>query len=121
MYTATIEWLVKTGRVPAEQKQLFLDEFNERSMVLMRHGSSRGLKKAGKGLPATATERQRLVSVELREHYRKANGDLAQGMFLAVMNMDMQRGTPRVEAEIRVARSLRKEYPGFSPLRALRR
>jgi len=118
MYAATVEWLVEIGHVPAKQKQLLLDEFNKRSMVLMRQGSSRGLKKAGKGLPAIATERQRLVSTELREHYRKADGNLAQGVFLVVMNMDMQRGTPRVEAVKRVARAIRKEHPGFSPLRA---
>jgi hypothetical protein len=71
----------------------------------------------GVRLPKRATARQRHVGNELRQHYRKAPGNLAQSMFLATMKSVMQAGTPRVEAEERVVESLRKTYPDFTPLR----
>lgn len=124
MYTSAVEWLVETGYVPENQKQLLLDEFNERSMVIAQHDLSRGgqdpprTRKVGKRLPEIATARQRRVGAELREHYRKANGNKTQGMFLLFMNMQMQHGTPRLEAEKRTVEYIRERHPGFSPLRA---
>ena len=67
-------------------------------------------------LPKIA-KRQRHVGDELRQHYRNPPGNLAQSIFLATMKSAMQGGTPRLEAEERVVKSLRETYPDFSPLR----
>jgi hypothetical protein len=124
LYTSAVEWLVKTGQVAEAHKQYLLDTFNERGMILARYdethdgaGRPLPLKKVGKGLPTIATARQRRVSTELREHYCKEKGNLAQSIFLAAMNIHMQYGTPRLEAERRVVKSIREKHPGFSPVR----
>jgi hypothetical protein len=124
MYASTVEWFVKTGYVTDEQKQLLLDKFNEESLIIAQYEASRGgandlhFKSVGKRLPKVATARQRHVAAELREHYRKAEGDPAQQLFLVVMNVVMQLGFSRLVAEKPLVEGLGTRYPGFSPLRA---
>jgi hypothetical protein len=128
MYTKAVEWLVETGYVAEGEKQFLLDAFDARSQVIAGYDPARGAadlavdriatKNVGAHLPVIATVRQRQVRVELGQHYRKARGSEAQGVFLAVMNLYLQSGTPRLEAERKVVKSLRLQYPGFSPLRA---
>jgi hypothetical protein len=61
--------------------------------------------------------RERFVGDELHQHYRNAPGNLAQSIFLATMKKLMQGGTPRLVAEEKVVKDLRKTYPNFTPLR----
>ena len=112
---------------PGTHPPISRDEFIGRSRIIAQSDLSRrgfgidrelATKKVGKYLPAIATARQRQVSVELRENYRKANGNLPQGMCIASMNMHMQHGISRLEAEARIVEDIRELYPGFSPLRA---
>ncbi len=108
------------------QRQRALDDFDQRAQVvaarydlfpreLVRRPDPDGARKPS---DPRFTERQRAVGAEIRQHYRKSRGNLAQGMFLAAMNMRMQQGTPRDEAEAAVVTSLRRDYPDFTPLRA---
>jgi hypothetical protein len=62
-----------------------------------------------------ANERQREVGREIRAAYEKSNGYLPQGLFLALVNMDMQRGKPLAEAELAAVEYVRRDHPDFSP------
>jgi hypothetical protein len=123
MYRATVEWLVDTGYIAEEEKQHVLDEFNERSKIILRYEPARAAgertvtKRMGPDLPEIATARQRQVSDQLRRHYRRAHGDIGQGKFLIVMNMAMQMGMSREVAEQRAAKFVRLEHDDFTPLR----
>ena len=119
--------LAADGLVTEEQQQRAIDDFNERAAVsAARYDLSPGNlpRRAAKREPRRPadpriTERQRAVGAEIRRNYRKARGNLGQGLFLAHINMDMQRGIPRVEAEEFAVDSVRKWHdPEFTPLRA---
>ena len=80
----------RCARVPEAQRQFLLDEFNEGSRILAGYDPSRRradrtfhTKSMGKRLPEIATVRQRQVRTDLRNDYRKADGELAQAMFLS--------------------------------------
>jgi hypothetical protein len=97
MIASGIEWLVEAGEITEDEGQRRL-EFHARS--------------SGKRLPDVATARQRHVGVELSRHYRKA-GNVEQGIFIASMNVLMQEGVPRLEAE----RLICENSEDFTPLR----
>jgi len=109
MITSGAEWSVEAGEITEEERQRQLD-FHLRS---------------GGKLPKIATARQRYVGAELKRHYREAppgryseHGDFdPQSFFLALMNIHMQAGTPRLEAEERVVNGIRETHPDFTPLR----
>lgn len=104
MIRESVEWLVATGEKTEEEGERLL-EFHQRS--------------ASKRLPEIATARQRHVREELHQHYREAHGDRAQGVFLALMNNDLQRGMPRLQAEERALEYVRAKFDAdFTPLRA---
>ena len=63
-----------------------------------------------------ANERQREIGREIKERYPKR--DFAQQEFRMIYNAYRQAGTPEVEAEERAIATLRKAYPGFTPVRA---
>jgi hypothetical protein len=103
MITSGAEWSVEAGEITEEEAERLLD-FHLRS---------------GGKLPKIATARQRHVAAELNKHYRKAPGNPTppQSQFLVAMNIYMQYGIPRLEAEERIVKSLRGTFPDFSPLR----
>ncbi len=101
MITSGADWKVEAGEITEEERQHQLD-FHMRS---------------GGKLPKIATARQRHVGAEIDQHYRKADGSLAQGLFRGSMNILMQMGTPRLEAEEKVVTWIREDYADFTPLR----
>jgi hypothetical protein len=127
-HTAAVEGLVEIGYISETQKKRLIDEFDARSREISTryepslgesdHIAAKEKHQERKRPPSSMTKHQRQVGSEIRQHYRKARGNIAQGLFLTMINMDMQRGVPRLEAEKRVVEYVRERYPGFSPLRA---
>jgi hypothetical protein len=124
-FTEAIQGLVDIGLMTEKQEPRALDDFDARAQVIAARYDLFPLRarrpdsdKASKPADPRSTERQRAVGAEIRQHYRKARGNFQQGVFLAAMNMRMQQGTPRDEAEEAVVASLRRDCPDFTPLRA---
>jgi hypothetical protein len=124
VYAEAIKGLVEIGYITEEQRQHLIEEFMRRSRISeARYDIAPGelvrstKKTVTKPVPASMTERQRRVGAEIRRHYRKARGNIAQAHFLGTLNMDMQRGTARLEAEERATEWVRRHYPDFTPLR----
>jgi hypothetical protein len=104
MITSGIDWLVENGAISEEEKESLL-EFHLRSR--------------SRRLPNVAAARQRNIAAVIDDYYAKANGNLAQGYFRALMNMDGQWGRiSRLQAEERNVKWVRERFdPDFTPLR----
>jgi uncharacterized protein with von Willebrand factor type A (vWA) domain len=124
-FTEAVQGLVDIGLMTEKQRQRALDEFDAQAQVIAarydlfpQRARRPNSDKTNKPPDPRSTERQRAVGAEIRQHYRRPRRNFEQGVFLAAMNMRMQQGTQRSDAEEAVVASLRRDYPDFTPLRA---